>query len=81
MSTLHLHQHFVTVYISQDYWTLSDPLHCDPDRRYPIHTWERHLHSSLTRIHAALGLPTPTLPHFRKLVHSLSLQRDGREGA
>ncbi len=81
MGTLHLQHNFITIYISQEYWTLSNPLHTNSTHRYPIHTWERHLHTSLTRIHTALDLPAPTLPKFRPLPRPLSLQRDGGQGA
>ena len=81
VGTLHLHQHFITVYISQDYWTISDPLYGNPTQRYPIRTWERHLHSSLNHIHTTLNLPPPTLPKFRPLPRPLSVQQDGEQGA
>ncbi len=81
IGTLHLHQHFITFYISQEYWTISDPLFPDPTLRYPIHVWEAHLHSSLANIHTALNLPPPTLPRFRPLPGPLSLQRDEDGGA
>lgn len=69
---LHPQQHFIAIYISQEYWTLSDPLFNDPTQRHLIRRWERHLHSSLAHIHNTLNLPAPTLPRFRLLPNSLS---------
>ena len=74
---LHLSNHFITIYICNDYWTVSDPLEPTPPRRHPIPTWEAKIHASLRTINNALHLPPPRLPRYRSLPTPLSIQSDG----
>ena len=73
---LHIHNHFITVYVSSSYWTISDPLTTSPHALYNTHLWESNLHNALRRIHSALGLPAPDLPKYLPLPAPLSLQQD-----
>ena len=77
---IHKNNHFITVYISSTYWTISDPLTNTPHSTYDTLRWETNLHTALRRIHSALGLPLPDLPKYRSLPSPLSIQLDSPRG-
>jgi hypothetical protein len=55
--------HFLTFYISKDYWSLMDPLR---DLSYPPSGIHYRLHSALSESLRARILPVPTLPQYRQ---------------
>ena len=79
LGVLHLSNHFVTIYICREYWTVSDPLDHTPSRTHPIPVWEDNLHTALTVVYRSLNIP-PVLPPYLPLPTPLSTQSD-RHGA
>ena len=64
---LHKNNHFITIYISSSYWTISDPLSDSSHNIYNVHLWETNLHSALRHIHSSLCLHTVDLPRYLTL--------------
>ena len=71
---LHQQNHFITIYISKEYWTISDPLTHSPALKYNIDLWEHNIHSALRSIHSHLNLPQPPLTPYKPLTQPLSVQ-------